>query len=215
MTETSLTPDRILDAAEKTLTRFGPAKSTVVDVARALGVSHGSVYRHFASKAALRDAVTGRWLDRVSGPLARIVAEDRPAAERLRHWFDRLIAIKRQKAKAEPELFATYLAIFAQSRAVVRSHIEHLSAQIAAIIADGIARGEFVDCDPAATGRAVFYATARFHNPAYASEWDNPGLDTAFDDVWSLILRGLVVSTGAPQTGNHRAGQKQGRSMRN
>ena len=193
MSETTLTPDRILDAAEETLTRFGPAKTTVVDVARALGVSHGSVYRHFASKAALRDAVTERWLDRVSGPLEKIVAEDGPAVQRLRRWFDRLIAIKRHKAKVEPELFATYLAIFEQSRAVVHTHVEHLSAQIAAIIADGIARGEFAECDPAATGRAVFYATARFHDPAYAREWNDPGVDAAFDDLWSLILRGLIA----------------------
>ena len=193
MSETTLTPDRILDAAEETLTRFGPAKTTVVDVARALGVSHGSVYRHFASKAALRDAVTERWLDRVSTPLEKIVGEDGPAAQRLRRWFDRLIAIKRHKAKVEPELFATYLAIFEQSRAVVHSHVEHLSAQIAAIIADGIARGEFAECDPATTGRAVFYATARFHDPAYAREWNDPGVDAAFDDLWSLILRGLAA----------------------
>ena len=208
MSETSLTPDRILDAAEETLTRFGPAKTTVVDVARALGVSHGSVYRHFASKAALRDAVTGRWLDRVSAPLAKIVAEDAPAAQRLRRWFDRLIAIKRQKAKLEPELFATYLAIFEQSREVVRTHVDHLSAQIAAIIADGIARGEFADCDAAATGRSVFYATARFHDPAYAREWNDPGLDATFDDLWALILRGLVADGGRPapsrQTRKHR-----------
>ena len=92
MSEAALTPDRILDAAEEVLTRFGPAKATVVDVARALGVSHGSVYRHFPSKAALRDAVTERWLARVSAPLAAIVAEDGPAPERLRRWFDLLIA---------------------------------------------------------------------------------------------------------------------------
>ena len=41
MIEAALTPDRILDAAEEALTRYGPAKTTVVDVARALGVSHG------------------------------------------------------------------------------------------------------------------------------------------------------------------------------
>ncbi len=191
MSETGLTPDRILDAAEETLTRFGPTKTTVVDVARALGVSHGSVYRHFASKAVLRDAVTERWLARVSDPLQRIVDEDAPAADRLRRWFDRLIATKRQKAKFEPELFATYLAIFEQSREVVHTHVEHLSAQVAAIIADGIARGEFARCDAAATGRSVFYATARFHDPAYAREWNDPGLDATFDDLWALILRGL------------------------
>ena len=59
-----LTPERILEATEDVLRRYGPAKATVVDVARALGVSHGSVYRHFRTKSALREAVTARWLTR-------------------------------------------------------------------------------------------------------------------------------------------------------
>ena len=75
----ALTAERILETAEDVLRRFGPAKATVVDVARALGVSHGSVYRHFPSKAALRDAVTERWLARISTPLAAVAAEAGPA----------------------------------------------------------------------------------------------------------------------------------------
>ena len=50
-----LTPERILETTEEVLRRFGLAKATVVDVARALDVSHGSVYRHFPSEASLRD----------------------------------------------------------------------------------------------------------------------------------------------------------------
>jgi AcrR family transcriptional regulator len=69
MTDEPLTPEHILEAAEKVLRRFGPAKSTVVDVARALGVSHGSIYRHFPSKAALHDAVAEHWLAEKSAPL--------------------------------------------------------------------------------------------------------------------------------------------------
>ena len=66
MTDETLTLERILDVAEDVLRRFEPAKTTVIDVARALGVSHGSVYRHFPSKAALRDVVTDKhfWLER-------------------------------------------------------------------------------------------------------------------------------------------------------
>jgi AcrR family transcriptional regulator len=37
-----LTRDRILATAEDVIRRFGPAKATVVDVARALGVSHAA-----------------------------------------------------------------------------------------------------------------------------------------------------------------------------
>jgi AcrR family transcriptional regulator len=192
VTSPVLTPDRILDAAEDVLRRFGPAKTTVVDVARALGVSHGSVYRHFPAKAALRDAVTERWLSRVSAPLAAVVAEDGPAADRLWRWVQALSAAKRGKALDDPEMFATYHEIAADSRDVVKRHVETLVAQAAQIIADGIARGEFAAIDPAAAGRAVLSATARFHNPANAAEWDDPGLDADLRTVWRLLLSGLA-----------------------
>jgi AcrR family transcriptional regulator len=193
MSEPALTAERILGAAEDVLRRYGPAKATVIDVARALGVSHGSVYRHFPSKAALRDAVVERWLGRVSAPLAAVVEEEGPAAQRLHRWLDLLIATKQQKAHGDPELFATYMALAGEAREVVAAHVELLTRQIARIIADGAARGEFAVADPAEAARAVFDATGRFHNPAHASEWSDPGIGAAFERVWSLVLRGLGV----------------------
>src|ERR1700744_6292670 len=109
MNDAALTRDKILEAAEDVLRRFGPAKTTVVDVARALGVSHGSVYRHFSSKADLRDAVVERLLDRITRPLEEIVAEEAPADDRLYRWFRALMASKYQKVHSDPELFATYM----------------------------------------------------------------------------------------------------------
>jgi AcrR family transcriptional regulator len=191
MNDAVLSPERIVEAAEDVLRRYGPAKATVVDVARALGVSHGSVYRHFASKAALRDAVVARWLHRFSDPLAKIAREDGPAPERLRRWMDTLIATKRRKMVAEAEMFETYHELFTEARDVVAAHVEELSGQIARIVADGVRRGEFAVADPAAAGRAVFDATGRFHNPVHAAEWRQPGIDKAFEDVWVLIVAAL------------------------
>jgi AcrR family transcriptional regulator len=187
----ALTPTRILATAEDVLRRYGPAKATVVDVARALGVSHGSVYRHFPSKAALRDAVTERWLARISAPLAAVAAEDGPAPERLGCWLELLVTAKRRMAWEDPELFATYLQLAADSREVVRAHVDDLVGQLARIIADGVTRGELAAADPATAGRAVFDATARFHNPTHAPEWTDPSIDAAFEGVRSLVLRGL------------------------
>lgn len=191
MNDAVLTSDRILEAAEDALRRYGPAKANVVDVARALGVSHGSVYRHFESKAALRDAVTDRWLARVSAPLDKIVAEDGPAAERLHRWLITLSKTKRKKALDDPELFATYMALVAGAREVVDAHVDHLVVQIAAILADGVERGEFELDDPDGAARAIFDATSRFHNPAFAAQWSDPGLDDALESVWTLVLGGL------------------------
>ena len=89
-----LTPERILEVTEDVLRRYGLAKATVVDVARALDVSHGSVYRHFPSKASLREAVAKRWLERVSGPLAKIAEGSEPAPARLDRWLRGLFAAK-------------------------------------------------------------------------------------------------------------------------
>jgi AcrR family transcriptional regulator len=191
--EAALTPQRILETAEDVIRRFGPAKATVVDVARALGVSHGSVYRHFPSKAALRDAVVARWLARISDPLDEIAAGAGPARERLRRWFDRLIAAKRARALEDPELFATYLGLAAEARDVVAAHVEALTGQIERIVAGGAARGEFEVADAKAVARAAFDATARFHHPSHAAEWNDPHVDDAFEGVWKLVARGLEV----------------------
>jgi AcrR family transcriptional regulator len=192
----ALTPERILDTAEEVLRRYGPAKATVVDVARALGVSHGSVYRHFDSKAALRDAVTERWLARVSAPLAEIATSSEPAPQRLRRWLDALIAVKRRKVLDDPELFATYHAIVDDAREVVAAHVAALTGQIERIIADGVAAGTFAPVDPKDAAAAIFDATARFHNPAHAAEWADPGIDAAFRRVWALIEAGLKPVEG-------------------
>lgn len=197
MAAEALTPDRILEAAEEVLRRFGPAKATVVDVARALGVSHGSVYRHFPSKAALRDAVAERWLESISEPLAEVARGEDPAPERLRGWLDLLVASKRGRALEDPELFATYVGLAGEARDVITAHVEELVGQLARIIADGVERGEFAIDDPDGAARAVFDATGRFHNPVHAAEWYDPGIDAAYEGVWALLLSGLGVRAGA------------------
>lgn len=186
-----LTPERILEASEDVLRRYGPGKATVVDVARELGVSHGSVYRHFPSKAALRDAVAERWLAAVSEPLAAIADEDGPAAERLRRWLDLLVSSKQDRARDDPELFATYVEIAGESRAVITEHVDRLIAQLARIIADGVEQRAFAATDAQRAGRAVFDATARFHNPANSASWTDPRIAADYEQVISLVLAGL------------------------
>jgi AcrR family transcriptional regulator len=198
MATETLTQERIMEAAEDVLRRYGPAKANVVDVARALGVSHGSVYRHFPSKAALRDAVTERWLESISTPLAAIAAEDGPVPERLERWLDGLVQAKRRRALDDPQLFATYIELAAGARDVVKAHVETLVEQLAGIVADGVAAGDFTAENPMVAARAAFDATSRFHNPAHAPEWSDPKIDTAYGAVRSLVLRGLAAPGRSP-----------------
>ena len=193
-----LTAATILDTAEDVLRRFGPAKASVVDVARALDVSHGSVYRHFASKAALRDAVTQRWLARVSEPLEAIVMRKGKASRKLHDWLVLLATTKQGMATGDPELFETFHELTLQSREVVAAHVDHLSEQLGRIVAQGMEDGEFAPGDPSAVGRAVLHATAKFHHPAHAGEWGDPGLAEQLQAVYRLILNGLAARRSTP-----------------
>ncbi|MDQ0683747.1 AcrR family transcriptional regulator [Streptomyces achromogenes] len=190
-TET-LTAERILEATEEVLRRHGPAKATVVDVARALGVSHGSVYRHFRTKAALRAAVTKRWLDRTSQTLSAIAADATRAPQtRLRDWLAALFEAKRRKADDDPELFATYMVLTGETGDVVDEHLADLTGQLTRIIEAGVASGAFTAPDPRAAARAVFHATGRFHDPGYHRVWQRQGVEDDFTAVVDLLLRGL------------------------
>jgi AcrR family transcriptional regulator len=168
-----LTPDEILVAAEGVLRRHGPAKANVVDVARALNVSHGSVYRHFPSKAALREAVTERWLEQAHHGLAKIAASDAP--DRLERWLHALHEAKRHKAHDDPELFATYQALLADASDVVDAHVQDLVDQLTRMLGDPD------------TARAVLHATTRFHHPAHAAEWAHDGTHEELDRVIALL----------------------------
>ena len=136
-----LTPERILEVTEDVLRRFGLAKATVVDVARALDVSHGSVYRHFPSKASLRQAVAKRWLDRLNAPLQKIAEASGPAPARLERWLRTMFAIKHTKVCDDPEMFATYLTLAQEACEAVKAHKERLVEQIAHILSDGVEAG--------------------------------------------------------------------------
>ena len=188
-----LTPERILEVTEDVLRRFGLAKATVVDVARALDVSHGSVYRHFPSKASLREAVAKRWLDRVNAPLLQIADEQGPAPARLERWLRTMFAIKQKTLGEDPEMFATYLTLAQEACKVVKAHKEGLVDQVAQILSDGVKQGAFQVTDVKATARALFEATSRFHHPAHAEEWKDPQLGTRIDVLLALLLRGVEV----------------------
>ena len=186
-----LTLDRILTAAEDVIRRFGPAKATVVDVARALGVSHTAVHKHVGSKAELRDMVLGRWLESTMPPLRAVVSERGPAPRRLRRLIDALIAVKRRRAADDPELFTAYRTLAADAKSVIAAHIDEMIGLASQVIASGVEEGTFRVGDPIAMGRAVLVATSKFHHPAHAAEWADPAINAAYEDVWQLLIDGL------------------------
>lgn len=206
--ESTLNKETIMDMAEQLLRRYGD-KTTVVDVAKALRVSHGTLYRYFASKSVLLEAVTERWLHRISLPLEKIAnaaainidgaddgdsdidSDESDVVARLRLWVETLIRSKQQSAADDPELFAIYTAVTSQGTELIQDHVQHLITLMARIVEQGIHSQVFNAGDAEATARAIFIATTRFHHPAHALEGDAIIKQSDFESVWKLILTGI------------------------
>lgn len=184
--------DRILDATVEQLRRHGPAKTGVVDVARALDMSHSNVYKHFASKSALFDAVAERWLAQVMAPLTKITADKKtPAPKRLKAWVRTLTEVKRRKVLDDPEMFAVYSGITMQAHDVVARHVAHMHDEIGEILRDGAKAEDWSLKSADGAAKMILNATSRFHHPAMvqldAGKSDLKELDALVD----VLIAGL------------------------
>lgn len=165
---------RILESTEVLLRRYGAAKLSVMDVARDLDMSHGNVYRFFPSKADLLAAIAQQWLEQVQQPLTEICHEKLAADKKLTRWFEKLRQLKRQKFLQDPQLFSIYVEIAEQARDEVQLHIEHMLAEIAGIIDEGVKAKLFKPCDSAAQAVLLLRATAVLHHPHFVAMPDYP-----------------------------------------
>ncbi len=135
--------------------------------------------------------MTERWLDQSHAELSALADAEGPAETRLRDWLAALFAAKRRKAGDDPELFATYMVLVGENSTTVERHIETMIEQLGRIIESGVDEGEFRQVEPETAARAVWDASNRFHDPAYAAEWSRSDIEPAFDAVCELVLRGL------------------------
>jgi len=184
---------RILDTAEGLLRRHGLEKLTVVDVARALNMSHGNVYRHIPSKAALRAEVVQRWLDRIADQIEAVARGNGPADARLRQWLLDLAVVKQRKILDDVEMLAAAATVVKDSPQVEENHSRKLRDQVAHILRDGMEEGTFrIVPDVQSTAAAILNATYRYHHPNQVARGGSSKSQLeALEAIISLIIAGL------------------------
>src|ERR1700749_2478551 len=75
---------QILDAANVHFRTYGYGKTTVADLAKAIGLSTAYIYKFFESKQAIGEAVCRQALGQIAAELREIASSSKPAATRLR-----------------------------------------------------------------------------------------------------------------------------------
>jgi hypothetical protein len=76
--------EQIVSAANEHFRRYGYNKTTVADLARAIGLSTAYIYKFFDSKQAIGEAACAESLGGIVAELKKIVGQKKAAAGRLR-----------------------------------------------------------------------------------------------------------------------------------
>ena len=186
---------RILDLATQFVRQNGPARTTIVAVAEAAGMSHANVYRYFKSKAALVDAISAAWLRQIEADVRVIVEGPDPAHDKLERLLLAIHRAYRDKLERDPQIFALFVAATIEQRTFARKHRQRLQSEVRKVLDEGITQGGLAGADSGPALALVFDMMHRFVHPsavALDAESARSGLDRRVARVLRPLLRALA-----------------------
>jgi len=181
----------ILETARQLLRRFGPDKMTVMDIARALDMSHANVYRFFRTKADILDALIGQWLSKIEAFVEGIAARPAPASERIEAIVIEMHRKRRRKLIEDAEFYETYRRVIEMRPDFAAKRREKILVVFRKLIVSGIASGEFIPVDALQAATVLKDATLLFLHPMMIKTALDQDTETRARAVVRYILAGF------------------------
>ena len=188
---------RILETAEALFRSMGYQKTAVADIARELGMSPANIYRFFASKSAINEAIAARLLEGVAVDLDAIADGPGTAGDRLRIMMRQLHARHMALFFKERRMHDMVTAAMSEHWGVVAAFIARIEGALGRVLADGAGRGEFAALDAVATARMIKQATLCWMHPVLIAEslaknmTDEVRMAGELESMLDLLIRGL------------------------
>jgi AcrR family transcriptional regulator len=187
-----LTTAKILEAARSQIRRHGEAKTNIVDIARALGTSHTTIYRYFRSKAAVFDAIVAATMQDEEELARTFVESPDPASDRLLGMSLALHRRKRERFEGDSEVYALYKRVLEERPDLVRNYAKAITRLLKAILADGVRKREFKIDDVDAAAKVVRDALTAYIHPAHVEAAARAGI--SMDTSIRRMIATLVVA---------------------
>ncbi|HXW19640.1 MAG TPA: TetR family transcriptional regulator [Roseiarcus sp.] len=184
------TRERILVAAEELFRRIGYYKTTVGDIAEALGMSSANIYRFFPSKMAINEALCGKLLSALLEDAMRIARGDGSASERVFNLLMTLHRHHREHMTNHERVHEMVTVAMEEDWASIEAFIQACKRLVGQLVAEGQASGEFGPGDPAMLGELAFGACAGVLHPVLITKCAREGLSGEEIDA---LAQGLVA----------------------
>lgn len=185
--------EQIIAAAGEHFQHYGYTKTTVSDLARAIGFSKAYIYRFFESKQAIGEAICANCLDGLYTQVRDAVEEGQDATDKLRRFAKTVTAAGTELFFKDRKIYDIAAHASTEKWPAAIAYSARLRDLIEEIVREGRTSGEFEKKTPLdETCRSISYAFMPFTDPVIL-ERSLELLPDAQVEVTSLVLRSLAL----------------------
>ena len=182
---------RILDAGERLFRHYGYSKTTVADIARDLGMSPANVYRFFASKVEIHQAICGRMLAASYQMAYDACHLQISASDRLRRFVQGQYQMTVDTMLDQEKVHEMVVVAIERDWHVIEQHIDSIHELIADVIREGIVAGEFAEQDAGVASRCFGAATISLCHPQMVAQCLAKTNRATVDELVEFSIRAL------------------------
>jgi AcrR family transcriptional regulator len=171
------TRSRIIETADTLFRRLGFAKTAVADIAAELDMSPANVYRFFASKNAIVEAICQRHLGTIENEAWTVARSRAPAVARMQRLFLEIVAYHKRNLLSDQRVLDIVMVAIEQNWEAIQAHKDVMRTVTELILRDGIESGEFEAADPHETAELIMRSLVCFCHPVLVGECLQEGQD--------------------------------------
>ncbi len=185
--------EQIIAAADEHFRHYGYEKTTVADLAKAIGLSKAYVYKFFESKQAIGEAICSMCLSEIADAAQLIADERKPATDRLRRIFKTIAHKSGDLLFHDRKIHDLAVTAISENWGSTHRYADRILAILKSVLRDGREAGEFERKTPLDdTARAILLALETVKHPMVLMH----KLDTLDEDA--TLLADLVLRSLAP-----------------
>ncbi len=184
--------DAIVTAAKEHFSLYGYGKTTVSDLAKAIGFSKGYIYKFFESKQAIGEAICTGCLRQVTDAVEAALSDAPTATEKFRRLFRTIVEQSATLFFVDRKLYDIAAVSMLEDWTSSRTYLKQVADMLQVIILEGRESGEFERKTPLdETCRGILQVMQPFMNPMMLQH-NLDVLPNAPNEVANLVLRSLA-----------------------
>jgi len=184
--------EQILEAAQEHFSHYGFDKTTVSDLAKAIGFSKAYVYKFFDSKEAIGEAICAKTLSSIVAAVEEAMAGASTPTEKFRRMFKTLTATGASLFFNDRKLHDIAAHSAGEGWPSARAYAERIRQILMEVVREGRETGEFERKTPLdETVHAIYLVVLPYANPLLLQH-NLHLIDEAPAQLSNLVLRSLA-----------------------